>query len=420
MLYAVPNVAVTHRVVGVNQGLPTYMRAPGESSGVYALESAMDELAVRLGMDPVELRLKNYAETDPHEAKPFSSKKLAECYRLGAEAFGWSQRSPAPRSMRDGRMLVGWGMATSTYPANRRAASAQVRIEADGSVLVRSGTQDLGTGTYTILAQVAADELRWPVARVRVELGDSALPQAPVSGGSMTAASVGNAVQAAAAQLRERVLQLARDDARAGFAAGEALRLEGGMIVGATRRLPVAALLAHRGGEFVEAEAQAKPGDVAKHFSMHAFGAQFAEVRVDPDLGEVRVSRFVGAFDAGRILNAKLAHSQLIGGITYGIGMALLEETHIDPEIGRIVNANVAEYLMPVNADVPAIRAIMVENDDTNLNPLGVKGIGELPMVGVAAAIANAVYHATGTRVRDLPIRPEYLLADAPRVVARG
>jgi xanthine dehydrogenase YagR molybdenum-binding subunit len=385
MLYACPNVAVTHRLVALNAALPTYMRAPGEASGVFALESAMDEMAVALKMDPIEFRLSNYAETDPHENKPFASKALRACYEQGAKAFGWERRSAAPRSMRDGSALIGWGFATSTYPTNRQPSAVKVRMDRDGNVVLQCGTQDIGTGTYTVMSQVASDALGVPMSRIRFELGDSRFPPAPVSGGSQTVASVAPSVQAACAALMERIKAL-----------------------GGTNDL--SALLEKSGRPFIEAEAGTKPGEEKQQYSMHAFGAQFAEVRVDADLGTIRVSRWVGAFDAGHILNAKTARSQLIGGITYGIGMALLEETLIDNETGRIVNTNVADYLMPVNADVPDIQTIVVANDDTHSNPLGAKGIGELPMVGVAAAIANAVYHATGVRVRKVPIRIEDVL----------
>ena len=412
MLYACPNVAVTHRLVATNSGLPTYMRAPGKASGNFALESAMDELAVALKIDPVEFRLRNYADHDPHENKPFASKALRACYQHGAEAFGWSRRSVEPRSMRDGKVLIGWGMATSTYPTNRRAASARIRVNADGSVVVQSGTQDLGTGTYTVMSQVAADALGVPVSRVRFELGDSALPPAPISGGSSTVPSVSPAVLAACEAVRARIFEMALTDPRVGWSGrnAEGLLLRDGVVISPDRRISVAELLAHRDRPYVEAIVTAEPGEEKQRYSMHAFGAQFAEVRVDEDLGEIRVSRFVGAFDCGRVLNAKTARSQLIGGITYGIGMALLEETHVDGETGRIVNANIAEYLVPVNADVPDIQTIVVENDERVSNPLGAKGIGELPMVGVAAAIANAVYHATGIRVRKVPIRIEDVL----------
>jgi xanthine dehydrogenase YagR molybdenum-binding subunit len=363
-------------------------------------------------MDPLALRLKNYAETDPHENLPFSSKNLREAYAKGGAAFGWDQRSPAPRSMRDGRWLVGWGMATSTYPSNRRPANARVILMANGDAVVQSGTQDLGTGTYTIMAQLAADELGLPIDRVRFELGDSRFPKAPVSGGSMTAASVGPAVVAACAQARDHVLAMALSDMPewTGVTAAE-LKLQDGMVTGPKGSLGLAEMLARRQVDNLAFEAGSAPGGEQKTHSMHAFGAQFAEVKVDPDTGEIRVSRMVGAFDAGRVLNAKTAHSQLIGGMVFGLGMALLEETAGDPSSGRIVNANLSDYLLPVHADVPKIEAILLDGDDRIFNPVGAKGIGELPMVGVAAAVANAVYHATGVRVRDLPIRLEDVLA---------
>jgi xanthine dehydrogenase YagR molybdenum-binding subunit len=404
MLYACPNVAITHRLVALNASLPTYMRAPGEAAGVYALESAIDEMAVALKMDPIEFRLRNYAETDPHENKPFASKALRACYEQGAKAFGWNRRSAEPRSMRDGSALIGWGVATSTYPTNRQPASVKVRMDRDGQVVVQCATQDIGTGTYTVMTQVASDALGIPISRIRFELGDSRFPPAPVSGGSQTVASVAPTVRAACVALIEKI----KDLTSASGQSRDSLSIRDGMVIGADRPIPVSALIEKDG--FIEAEATTKPGEEKQKYSMHAFGAQFAEVRVDPDLGTIRVSRWVGAFDAGVILNAKTARSQLIGGITYGIGMALLEETLVDGETGRIVNTNVADYLMPVNADVPDIQTIIVENDDKNSNPLGAKGIGELPMVGVAAAIANAVYHATGVRVRKVPIRIEDIL----------
>jgi xanthine dehydrogenase YagR molybdenum-binding subunit len=408
MLYACPNVAVSHRLVALNASLPTYMRAPGEASGMFALESAMDEMAVALKMDPIEFRLRNHTDIDPHENKPFASKALKACYEQGARAFGWHNRSTEPRSMRDGNMLIGWGMATSTYPTNRMPCAVKVRLNHNGSVLVQCGTQDIGTGTYTIMTQVAADTLGLSMKQIRFELGDSDMPAAPVSGGSMTVASVAPSVQAACLALIDKIRDLAvaawPDVSRDG------VQVQGGQVTAGSHQVSVTALMDHGGHAFLEADAKTAPGEEKKTFSMHAFGAQFAEVRVDPDLGEIRVSRFVGAFDGGNILNVKTARSQLIGGITYGIGMALLEETLVDSETGRIVNTNVAEYVMPVNADIPDIQTIIVSNDDRNSNALGAKGIGELPMVGVAAAIANAIYHATGVRVRKVPIRIEDIL----------
>jgi xanthine dehydrogenase YagR molybdenum-binding subunit len=403
MLYACANISTSHRAVSVNQGLPTYMRAPGEASGNFALESGMDELAVALSIDPIELRLRNYTEKDSTSGKPFASKGLRACYQQGADAFNWSRRTPAPGSMRDGRVLIGVGMATSSYPTNRMPASALVRMLPDGTVIVQSGTQDIGTGTYTTMAQIAADQLGLPIERVRAELGDSRFPHAPVSGGSMTSASVLPAVHDAAAQVRDKIFALT------GWNPSD-LHLENGVVHGPERQISVSDLIARNGGAPVEATADVKPADDAGQYSRHAFGAQFAEVRIDPDLRTIKVSRWVGAFDCGEVVNAKTARSQLIGGIVFGIGMALLEETRIDPEFGRPVNANIADYLVPVNADVPNIETIVVEAPDLVTTSLGIKGIGELPMVGVAAAIANAVYHATGTRVRELPVRLDKLL----------
>ena len=413
MLYACPNVAITHRAVAVNQGLPTYMRAPGEASGVFALESALDEIAAELKIDPIELRLKNHAEQDPSEDLPFSSKRLRECYAQGAAAFGWERRTPEPRSMRDGQYLVGMGMATATYPVNQSPASVRIRLLASGDAVLQSGTQDIGTGTYTVMAQLAADELGLPIERVRFELGDSRFPPAPVSGGSQTATSVGSAVLAACKLARDHAVAMAMAD---GQWQGDpaAYRLQDGAVAGPQGRLTIGEMLARRGVESIDLVGDAK-GPPKEHgkktHSLHSFGAQFAEVRVDPLLGEIRVTRLVGVFDGGRVLNAKTARSQLIGGMTWGVGMALLEETLVDEATGRIVNPNISEYLLPVNADIPAITAMLLDGgNDQNANPVGIKSLGELPMVGMAAAIANAVFHATGVRVRDLPIRLEDVL----------
>lgn len=411
MLYAAPNISTSHRLVGVNQGLPTYMRAPGEASGMFALESAMDELAYAAKVDPVELRLRNYADADATEGKPFASKGLRQCYEQGSKAFGWSKRTPVPMSMRDGQMLIGWGMATATYPTNRMPASAIVRLLPDGSALVRCGTQDIGTGTYTTMAQVAGDELGLPPERVRTELGDSRLPAAPISGGSMTSASVLPAVQQAARHVRSQLIALAIQQRPAWRGLPEAeFDLRDGMLHRDNESIGVASILANASPDQIEGRADAKMSPEAAKYARHAFGAQFAEVRIDPLLRTIKVSRWVGAFDCGKVINAKTARSQLIGGIVFGMGMALLEETRVDRQTGRILNANVAEYMMPVCADVPDIETIMIEAPDTITTPMGIKGIGELPMVGVAAAIANAVYHATGVRVRELPIRLDRLL----------
>jgi xanthine dehydrogenase YagR molybdenum-binding subunit len=385
MLYASPNIATTHRLVKLDLGTPTYQRAPGESTGTFALESAMDELAVALNMDPVALRLKNYAEVDPESGKPWSSKSLRECYRVAGDRFGWSKRNPTPGAMRDGDVAIGYGMATATYPTYRMKASALVRLAADtgGTVraLVQTASQDIGTGTYTIMTQIAADAIALPVEQVRVEIGDSRMPPSPVSGGSMTAASTGSAVDAVCREARR---QLAAQ--------------------GVTDDASLAAFLQRQPDRSFTVRADSAPGSASRDYSMHAFGAVFAEVRVDRDLGEIRVPRIVCAYGAGRILNAKTAHSQLVGGVIWGLGMALEEETLVDPHTGRYMNADLAEYHVPVNADVGQLDLSFVEEDDPHVNPIGVKGIGEIGITGVAGAIANAVYNATGVRVRDLPI----------------
>ena len=409
MLYEVPNLATTHRLVQLNTGTPTFTRAPGEASGSFALESALDELAYALNTDPVQLRLRNYAQRDPEDGKPFSSKALRDCYQVAAQRFGWSRRTTAPRSMRDGDQLIGWGMATATYPANRSPAAAFARILPDGTAMVGSGTQDLGTGTYTVMTQVAADALGFPLENVRFALGDSILPQAPVSGGSQSAASVSPAVQAAASAVRDKLVQLAIDDP--GSPMYRALLSDVTVSKGwltlrsdSSKRDPAAAVIARNGGRPIEATVQVKPSDEAKNFSKHSFGAVFVEVRVDEMLGTVRVARVVAAYDVGRLLNAKMAHSQLMGGIVWGIGQALTEEGLLDGRYGRIANNNFAEYHVPVNADVAHIDISVIDDNDQVVDPLGVRGIGEIGITGVAGAIGNAVYHATGVRVRSLPI----------------
>jgi xanthine dehydrogenase YagR molybdenum-binding subunit len=336
-------------------------------------------------MDPVALRLRNEPEQDEFKQLPFSSRSTRDCYRLAAERFGWSRRSPAPRSMRDGRWLIGWGMATATYPMNYAPASAMARLLPDGTAVVASAASDMGPGTWTSMTQVAAETLGLPIERVKFVLGDTRLPRAPVHGGSMTMASVGSAVQAACRR--------AREDALARGGAND--------LADALRRI----------GQPVEAAADVTPGDESKRFSMHAFGAVFVEVAVDPDLGETRVRRIVGAYGAGRIVNPKMTRSQCIGGMIGGIGMALMEHAVVDPRNGRMPNANLAEYAVPVHADAPPVMdVILVEENDPHVNPLGVKGVGEIAMVGVAPAITNAIYHATGKRIRELPVTPDKLL----------
>lgn len=370
----------------MNVHTPTWMRAPGEASGgVFALECAMDELAVALNLDPIQIRLRNEPTEDEFKKLPFSIRATKECHRIGAERFGWSQRSPEPHAMRVGRLLIGWRMASATYPMNYAPASASARLLADGTAEVASASSDIGTGTWTSMAQVAADALGLPIERVQFTLGDTRLPKTPPEGGSMTMASVGTAVLAACRKEREDAL------ARGGSHD----------LLEPMRRI----------GRPVEASVDSKPGDASQRFPIHAFGAVFVEVAVDPDLGETRVRRIVGAYGAGRIVNPKTSRSQCIGGIIGGIGLALLEHSVVDPRNGRVTNANLAEYAVPVHADAPPVMdVIFVDEHNAHVNPLGVKGLGEVPVVGVAAAVTNAVFHATGKRVRQLPVTPHKLL----------
>ncbi|MEM5434567.1 xanthine dehydrogenase family protein molybdopterin-binding subunit [Paraburkholderia diazotrophica] len=409
MMYAVPNQVTTHRLVPLNVGTPTFMRAPGETTGSWALETAMDELSYQLKMDPVALRLKNYAEVDPQENKPWSSKVLRECYSIGAQRFGWSRRKPQPRSMRDGDTLIGLGMGTATYPANRSEASALARILPDGTATVVSGTQDIGTGTYTVMTQVASDALGIAPENVRFGLGDSSLPKAPVSGGSQSVASVSPAVRDACEQARAKLVSMALADRGSplyGWSASD-VTVQGGWAMSKsdpTKRDPIAAILARAGGQPIEATSDTKPGDEKQRYSFHSWGAIFAEVHVDADLGTIRVAKITAVYNVGRMLNVKTARSQLMGGLVWGIGAALEEQTTLDTQYGRFINANLAEYHVPVNADVGALDVVVLDEPDPHINSLGSRGIGEIGITGVVAAIGNAVYHATGVRVRDLPI----------------
>jgi xanthine dehydrogenase YagR molybdenum-binding subunit len=414
MLYPSPALRVTHRLLRLDYSTPTYMRAPGESTGSFALESAMDELSYAAGLDPLELRLRNYAESDPTKNIPFSSKSLRECYRVGAEAIGWQTRTPAVGSMHDGRYVLGMGMATASYPTNRSKASATATLTSDGKASVRSAGVDVGTGAYTTFTLVAAETLGLPVEAVDFDLGDTNYPQAPVAGGSQLTASVGSAVRLASLDALSQLKQLAAADAASplhGVAVAEIDVAQGGRLVHApsSKSDTFAAILARNGGA-VKGSSDAAPGPEKNAYSMHAFGAQFAIVRVDRDLGTVRIVKQIGAFASGRIVNAKTARSQYLGGMVMGAGMALLEETRPDARTGRFMNANLGEYLVPVHADMGTMDALIVAEDDPHVNEIGAKGIGEIGIVGAAAAIANAVYHATGRRVRDLPISPEKLL----------
>ncbi len=414
-VYACPNLVAPLRIAATDLNTPTWMRAPGAVSGMFALECAMDELAYALKMDPLELRLVNYAEVDPESGKPFSSKALRECYRLGAEKFGWKNRMFEPRSMRDGRLLVGWGTATGVWGASQMPASARITFRADGTAQVASATSDIGPGTYTVMTMIAAEFLGLKLEQVNFELGDTRQPPAPSQGGSWTTASVGSAVQGAALAIVAKLLALAHREPGSrlqGASVSDVEMMDGRLRVKAdpSRSVAIADLMRRHGLAEITETFDAKPSAERDRYASLAHGAQFVEVKVDPDLGTVRVSRVIEVTACGRIINPKASHSQEIGGVVWGIGMALQEATEIDHRYGRIMNPNLQHYHVPVNADIHAIQTLFVEEDDRIVNPLGVKGMGELGMVGIPAAIANAVFHATGRRVRDLPITPDKLL----------
>ena len=392
--YEAANRRTTYQLVRMHTNTPCPMRGPGHATGLFAQEVAMDELAAALGMDPIALRQRNYAHRNPATNLPWSSNRLRECYETGAGHFGWTDRTPAPRSMVDAGDLVGFGMATAMNRSPRYPAQASATVHADGTATVSSATSDMGPGTYTAMTQIAAEVLRMPPERVRFILGDSTMPPAKEHGGSTTLASVGSAVQAAAGQLRRHLDRLAG--------------LHGASPADTAGILGAADL--HQ----LQETAAAEPGDEQRTHAFYSFGAVFAEVRVDPDLCTIRVPRIFGAYDIGRVVNPSLAHSQCIGGMVGGLGMALLEDTDWDQTLGRVANASLAEYLLPVCADVIDLDATFVPSDEPLANPLGTKGVAELGLCGVAPAIANAVWHATGTRVRDLPISIDKLLTATP------
>lgn len=416
VLYACPNLETTHSVVQASVGHASPMRAPGEAGGVFALESAVDEFAYQLNLDPIQLRLVNYAETDPHKNLPFSSKSLRQCYEKGAERFGWSRRTPQPRSMKDGSALVGMGMATTLYPAGRNPASALVQMHPDGTVTLSIATQDIGVGTYTVLAQVAAGVLGVTPEQVTISAGDTKYPPGANAGGSRGTSSDASAVTVAAEDVLQQLRQMAFRDKKSPLynVTESELMPEGGRLVmksNPKKSDAYVSLLKRAGGKPLKAEKNAEPGLEADRYSTYAFGAVFAEVRVDEALGEVRVKRLHMTVAAGRILNEKTALSQLKGGMVWATSMALHEHSVMDPRTNRVMNANLAEYHVAVNADMGELDAVFVEEEDRLVNPAGMKGIGEMGVVGTVAAIANAIYHATGKRHRDLPITPDKVMA---------
>ncbi|MGP4045360.1 xanthine dehydrogenase family protein molybdopterin-binding subunit [Streptomyces sp. 2A115] len=415
MLYSTPNVRQVYEHVPLDVNTPTWMRGPGYSSGAFCVETAVDELAHELGLDPIELRLRNEPADDESSGLPFSTRRLRDCYRTGAREFGWHRRDPEPRSIRDGDWLIGMGMAAGVYDTARSAAQASARLDADGTALVQSATSDMGPGTATSMTQVAADALGLTMRQVTFRLGDSILPLAPGHHGSRTMASVGSAVQDGCDKLRKEAITLAvkdEDSPLYGVAPADVVVRGGRLSVKdePTRGETYQRLLARNNRTHLEAMGSYAGAPESEKFSFYAYAATFAEVAVDARLGLVRVRRMVGVYDAARIINPRLADSQAIGAMVGGIGQALLEHTVTDHRDGRIVNANLADYLVPTHADMPEMKAIYIEGEDYEADPIGVKGLGEIVIVGVAPAIANAVFNATGRRIRELPITAEALL----------
>lgn len=414
-IYSCPNVETTQKLVKTDLQTPFAMRAPGAVSGMFALESALDELAYKLKIDPLELRLINYADKDPDTGKPFSSKALRECYKTASEKFGWSKRKAEPRSQRDGRWLVGWGMATGSWFSFQVPASAKVVLKTDGTAHVTSATSDMGPGTYTTITMIAAEYLGLPVEKVKFELGDTKMPFSPTEGGSWTTASIGSAVYGAATNIKQKLFEMANREPSSPLKSAKiddvemmdgSLRLKNN----ASSSIPIADLMRKNNLTEIVETYDSKPSPERQNYTSLAHGAQFVEVKVDESLGIVKVTRVMEATACGKIMNPKTSHSQEMGGVVWGIGMALMEATDVDHRYGRMMTSTLADYHVPVNADVHTIETDFIEEDDLIVNPLGVKGMGELGMVGIPAAIANAVFHATGKRIRDLPITPDKLL----------
>lgn len=416
-LYKCDNVRLDYRLVALDQYSPIDMRAPGAAHGVHALEVAMDELSYALGMDPLALRLKNYAERDAANDLPYSTKELRACYAQGAEKFGWAQRHPEPRSRQEGSELIGWGMATGTWDALQMLARARAVLHADGRLIVSSAASDIGTGTYTVMSQIAAAAMGLPLENVTFQLGDSTLPFAPVEGGSSHVATVGSAVEGVCDKLHKKLWKLARAMPDSPFQVSRLSEVE--FVNGAIQLIkmpgssvPYTAILAAAGLASIEEKYLMLPNALKqKKYVRATHSAVFCEVRVDEAFGTVRVTRVVSAIAAGRIISAKTARSQIVGGVVWGISQALHEETHSDHALGRFMNHNLSEYHVAVNADIHDIDVIFVEEDDRIVSRLGAKGVGEIGMVGVAAAVCNAIYHATGRRIRSTPMTPDKVMA---------
>ncbi len=412
-LYASPNRLTGHRLLQMDLPWAGPVRAPGEASGTLSLECAMDELAEKLGMDPIELRVANEPPVDPETGKPFSIRQLVRCMREGADLFGWARRNPVPGQVRDGRWSIGHGMAAAIRGNLLLPASASFSVDGEGVITVRQGMTDVGTGTYTILGQIAAETLGVPLGAVRVEIGDSDMPPSPGSGGQFGAASAGSAAFAAGMNLRKAIVEIAVADPESPLHGGpsEKVAFQDGIVAIGNRSESLAALIRRNRPDGLTVEGSITPAADAGNWSQHTYGAHFVEVGVDTVTGEVRVRRMLGVFAAGRILNRKTARSQLTGGMIWGVGSALTEGNSIDPRYGSFINQDLAGYLVPVQADIGELEAIMLDEVDDKANPMGIKGVGELGISGAGAAVANAVYNACGVRMRDYPITPDKVLA---------
>lgn len=416
VMYESPAIRIEETVYPVNIATPTFMRAPGECPGTYALEAAMDELAYALKMDPLALRLANHSDKNPTKEVPFSAKHLQECYSLGAEKFGWAKRNREPRSMREGDLLVGWGMATATYPAHKMTAAAKVQLRADGSATVQCATHDLGTGAYTAFTQISSEQLGLPFDKITFELGKSDFPFGPVAGGSNSTGTVGTAIHAVAQLLHQALAEMAVKDSKSPLyrlSPNDIAMVAPGRIgskIDNGKSDSYVDILRRAGRNSLEVESKLKDEEENKKLAFQSWGAQFVEVKIDPLLPRVRVSRVVSVMNCGRVVSAKTARSQIMGGVVMGIGMALMEETVYDGNTGLPATRNLADYHVPTNADIPEIDVHFVGEPDFAFNPIGARGMGEIGITGTAAAVANAVYHATGKRVRDLPITPDKLM----------
>lgn len=413
-MYECPNVSTRYRIVRLDRSVPIWMRGPGEATGAFALESAMDEMAHKLGIDPIDFRLRNYTETDPEHNRPYSSKNLKEAYQRGADAIGWNKRKNEPGSVREGDWLIGYGMSTGTFNAFRWEASARALLNADGLLTIQSAVTDIGPGTGTALTMIAHNVLGVPLNKIKVAYGDTSLPKAPSQGGSAIVSAVGSAVYDACTKIKQQLVDLAIKEggSLAGRQADELTMADGMLSVEkeSGKKVALSDLMRTNNLTVIDKTADSKGGPELDKYSMYSFSVHFVQVRVNPMTGAVRVSKAVSVADSGRIISPKTAASQMIGGVAGGIGMALTEEATIDHRFGRFVNNNLADYHVAVHADVPAIETIMIDKPDPIINPMGAKGMGEIALIGFAGAVANAVFNATGQRVRDLPITPDKLL----------